>query len=96
VEVMEAALPPRLSAISRKEKPLHPYAAVVVGAAGTDVGCGSGLPCSARRLRRRLGRGPVACASGAVEGSRACSPCRIFCESSSPRWLGLAVRAAVK
>lgn len=39
VEVMEAALPPRLGAISRKEKPLHPYAAVVVGAAGTDVGC---------------------------------------------------------
>lgn len=39
VEVMEAALPPRLGALSRKEKPLHPYAAVVVGAAGTGVGC---------------------------------------------------------
>eukprot|EP00208_Stichococcus_sp_RCC1054_P005462 CAMPEP_0206148526 /NCGR_PEP_ID=MMETSP1473-20131121/36862_1 /ASSEMBLY_ACC=CAM_ASM_001109 /TAXON_ID=1461547 /ORGANISM="Stichococcus sp, Strain RCC1054" /LENGTH=511 /DNA_ID=CAMNT_0053545887 /DNA_START=207 /DNA_END=1739 /DNA_ORIENTATION=- len=42
VEVMEAALPPRLGAISRKEKPLHPYAAVVVGAAGTDVGAETG------------------------------------------------------
>ncbi len=37
VEVLEARLPPRVSTISRKEKPLHPYAAMVVGAAGTSV-----------------------------------------------------------
>lgn len=37
VEVLEARLPPRVHTISRKEKPLHPYAALVVGSAGTSV-----------------------------------------------------------
>lgn len=37
VEVLEARLPPRVSTISRKEKPLHPYAAMVVGSSGTSV-----------------------------------------------------------
>lgn len=39
VEVLEARLPPRVHTITRKEKPLHPYAAMVIGSAGTSVEC---------------------------------------------------------
>jgi hypothetical protein len=39
VEVLEARLPPRVHPITRKEKPLHPYAAMVIGSAGTSVAC---------------------------------------------------------
>lgn len=39
MEVLEARLPPRVHTISRKEKPLHPYAAMVIGNAGTAVEC---------------------------------------------------------
>lgn len=42
VEVLEAKLPPRVGSLSRQEKPLNPYAAVVIGTAGPAMGIEAG------------------------------------------------------